>query len=108
MGWLWGYTLTRAQNETRSQAATAVGSTFTYQGRLNDGGAPATGSYDFQFALYDDAVACSQVGSTINQTLAVVMVCSPPASILATAYLMVGRVSWILPSSCPAEAVIPA
>src|SRR4249919_2599993 len=31
----------------------ANGSTFTYQGRLLDGGNPANGSYDFQFSLYD-------------------------------------------------------
>ena len=26
---------------------------FTYQGKLSDGGGPATGSYDFQFTLWD-------------------------------------------------------
>jgi hypothetical protein len=31
----------------------AQGTAFTYQGRLNDGGSPANGSYDLQFALYD-------------------------------------------------------
>src|SRR2546426_661845 len=30
-----------------------MGTAFTYQGRLNDGGAPATGWYDFNFKLYD-------------------------------------------------------
>ena len=30
-----------------------IGTGFTYQGRLMDGGAPADGTYDFQFALYD-------------------------------------------------------
>ena len=33
--------------------ATPVGSGFTYQGKLNDGGAPANGSYDMIFNLYD-------------------------------------------------------
>lgn len=28
-------------------------SAFTFQGRLNDGGVPANGTYDFQFWLYD-------------------------------------------------------
>ncbi len=42
----------------------AVGTQFTYQGYLDDGGAPAGGLYDFQFALYDNAAAGSQVGST--------------------------------------------
>jgi hypothetical protein len=31
----------------------AVGSGFTYQGRLTQGGSPANGTYDFQFTLYD-------------------------------------------------------
>ena len=32
--------------------AHAQGTAFTYQGRLNDGGSPATGTYDFTFSLY--------------------------------------------------------
>jgi hypothetical protein len=43
-----------------SQAS--LGTAFTYQGRLTDGGSPANGSYDFRFILYDDAVGGSQVG----------------------------------------------
>jgi hypothetical protein len=35
----------------------AQGSAFTYQGRLNDGGAPANGSYVFQFTVLDGANA---------------------------------------------------
>ena len=31
-----------------------VGTVFTYQGRLSDGGGAAEGEYDFKFALYDD------------------------------------------------------
>ncbi|MGH7994352.1 MAG: hypothetical protein ACREDQ_12600, partial [Limisphaerales bacterium] len=31
----------------------AQGTAFTYQGRLNDNGAPAAGIYDFRFAIYD-------------------------------------------------------
>ncbi|HEV7489653.1 MAG TPA: hypothetical protein VGO25_02530 [Rhodanobacteraceae bacterium] len=33
-------------------AAQAVGSAFTYQGDLTDDGTPASGSYDFEFALF--------------------------------------------------------
>jgi len=33
--------------------AVPVGTSFTYQGRLNDGGAPANGNYDLIFNLYD-------------------------------------------------------
>jgi hypothetical protein len=35
--------------------AASVGSPFTYQGQLTEGGAPANGSYDVQFALYTSA-----------------------------------------------------
>lgn len=39
---------------------------FTYQGRLTQNGAPANGSYNLTFTLYDDPVAGNQVGSTIT------------------------------------------
>ena len=29
------------------------GTAFSYQGRLNDGGAPAAGNYDLRFTIYD-------------------------------------------------------
>ncbi len=70
-GLAFGYAFIQADEIQLGRAATAVGSAFTYQGRLNDGGTPATGNYDFQFALYDDVAVGSQVGSSINQTLAV-------------------------------------
>ena len=36
-------------------SSVALGQTtaFTYQGKLTDGGNPANGSYDLQFALFD-------------------------------------------------------
>jgi hypothetical protein len=40
---------------------------FTYQGRLNDGGAPATANYDFTFDLYDDVAAGTHIGSTVQK-----------------------------------------
>lgn len=43
----------------------------SYQGRLGDGGAPANGSYDFQFLLKDAATAGATVGGVIRQTLIV-------------------------------------
>src|SRR5262245_9041109 len=33
--------------------STSLGSSFGYQGRLTDNGAPANGTYDFQFTLFD-------------------------------------------------------
>jgi hypothetical protein len=43
--------------------AFAQGTSFTYQGRLNDGGTPANGSYDLQFALWDSLNGGAQIGS---------------------------------------------
>jgi hypothetical protein len=42
----------------------AQGTAFTYQGRLNDGSAPADGNYDMRFYLRNAAVAGSPVGTT--------------------------------------------
>jgi hypothetical protein len=47
--------------------AQAVGTSFTYQGRLSDAGSPATGSYDLQFALFDAAAGGTQVGTTVTR-----------------------------------------
>src|SRR5215471_5226567 len=41
-------------------AAFAQSTAFTYQGRLQDGGSPATGNYDFQFTLWDALSGGSQ------------------------------------------------
>jgi formylglycine-generating enzyme required for sulfatase activity len=45
--------------------AFAQGTAFTYQGRLTDGVNPASGTYDFQFALYDSAGGAGTVGSPV-------------------------------------------
>ena len=42
--------------------AAAQGTAFTYQGRINDGGNPANGSYDFRFRLAYDALGSSYAG----------------------------------------------
>lgn len=44
-----------------------LGTAFTYQGRLTDGGSPADGAYDLSFALYDASSGGSQVGSTLTE-----------------------------------------
>jgi hypothetical protein len=46
--------------------ASAQSSSFTYQGRLTDGGTPANGNYDLQFALWDNVSGGTQVGSTLT------------------------------------------
>src|SRR6059036_178074 len=47
-------------------ASTAFAQTtsFTYQGRLTDGGTPANGNYDLQFVLFDSLSGGAQIGST--------------------------------------------
>src|SRR5947209_4595497 len=44
--------------------AFAQTSSFTYQGRLTDGGTAANGEYDLQFALFDSLSGGTQIGST--------------------------------------------
>lgn len=46
-----------------SQAA--LGTAFTYQGVLKQGGSPVNSSCDFQFSLWDAEAAGAQVGSTL-------------------------------------------
>ncbi|HEV2691650.1 MAG TPA: hypothetical protein VG347_02015 [Verrucomicrobiae bacterium] len=38
------------------------GTAFTYQGRLNDGGSPANGSYDLRFTLFDSSTNGNAIG----------------------------------------------
>lgn len=42
-----------------------VGTGFTYQGRLSDGGSPADGAYDFEFRLFDAPEDGAQVGNSV-------------------------------------------
>ena len=44
----------------------ALGAPFTYQGRLLDGGQPANGAYDLQFALSGVPVGESYIGSPVT------------------------------------------
>ena len=43
----------------------AQGTAFTYQGRLNSSGNSASGSYDFRFKLFVDALGNIQAGTTV-------------------------------------------
>jgi len=42
------------------------GTAFTYQGRLNDGGNPASGSFDLQFTLWDAVTNGNQMATTLT------------------------------------------
>jgi hypothetical protein len=52
-------------------AAAQLPGAFSYQGRLADGGLPASGTYMFQLALYDALEAGGQVGPTLTNTAVV-------------------------------------
>ena len=49
------------------RAQNPVGTAFSYQGRLNDAGAPATGSYDLKFELYDADAGGHLTGVPVEQ-----------------------------------------
>jgi len=51
----------------RSQAASTVGTGFTYQGQLTSGSSPVNGNCDFQFGLWDAATDGAPIGAA--QTL---------------------------------------
>jgi hypothetical protein len=48
--------------------AFAQGTAFTYQGRLNSGGAVANGSYDMQFTLYTTNVTGTAIARPVTNT----------------------------------------
>ncbi|MGD9316915.1 MAG: hypothetical protein PVG56_08790, partial [Anaerolineae bacterium] len=60
-----------AASESREDPApsSSVGTAFTYQGHLTEGQAPANGSFNLAFSLYDDPETGSQVGTTITRTV---------------------------------------
>ncbi len=54
-----------AQAAEPQSAQAALGTAFTYQGRLNDAGNPANGAYDFQFKLFDAVSGGTQIGGVV-------------------------------------------
>lgn len=59
--------------QSRLQAQVPVGTAFTYQGQLKDGGVPVDGEYDFLFRLFDAPNGGSPVGGNIQPvTLSVI------------------------------------
>jgi hypothetical protein len=52
--------------QPQSPNAVPVGTGFTYQGYLDNNGSAASGTYDFEFSLYDEAIAGLQIGSTVT------------------------------------------
>ncbi len=50
------------------RGATPLGTAFTYQGQLKEGGIPANGEYDLQFRLFDAFSGGNQIGSVVQET----------------------------------------
>ena len=48
--------------------AAAQTTAFNYQGSLSTSGSPATGNYDFEFALFDSLSGGTQLGSTLTRS----------------------------------------
>src|SRR5262249_48185124 len=53
---------------TSLSAAYSQSTSFTYQGKLTEGGSPANNTYDFQFALFDLVAGGMQIGSTLTRS----------------------------------------
>src|ERR1044071_2933261 len=49
----------------------AQGTAFTYQGRLNVGGAPANGTYDLVFTIYDLPTGSGAFANQTNSAVAI-------------------------------------
>src|SRR5262245_43856817 len=57
---------------TSPAAAAPLGTAFSYQGRLSDGGEPGNGRYDLRFNLYTAALGGTAVGAGVtNQNVSV-------------------------------------
>lgn len=95
-----------SSSSTRSDSSTSASTAGTalqgdlpaevvsYQGRLSDGGAPANGSYDFQFLLMDAATAGTPVAEALKHTL-LVRNGVFSASLAWSASLFPGTARWI-------------
>jgi len=56
---------------TQFSTAHAQGTAFTYQGRLNNGGSAANGSYDLSFTVFDAVTGGNVIGSLTNSATSV-------------------------------------
>lgn len=84
--------------------ALAQTTAFNYQGKLNDGGSPANGNYDFQFALFDSQTNGTQIGTTQTVTNVVVNAGSFSATVDFGAEAFPGAARFLEISARPAGA----
>ena len=59
-------TTSRIAPASAQSTTAAMGSAFTYQGMLRNGGSLAQGGHDFVFALWSDSTGGSQIGSSLT------------------------------------------
>ena len=57
------FTMSTAKGSVAAIQQAGVGTGFTYQGRLTDGGVPADGTYNFRFYLWAEAGKISLEGT---------------------------------------------
>ncbi len=66
-----GLTQASAQQPPSARSSAPLGASFTYQGRLLDGSAPANGPYTLTFRLFDAASGGAQVSATLTRSVTV-------------------------------------
>ncbi len=66
-------------------SAAPLGTAFTYQGSLNDGGTPVDGLTDFRFSLWDAPTLGTQIGATLEFSTAGVAI-GPPISVVGSLF----------------------
>lgn len=79
----------------RLSTVCAQGTAFTYQGRLDDNGVPATGSYDVRFALYATNVAGDAVAGPVTNSATAVSNGIFTASVDFGAGVLNGSAYWL-------------
>ncbi len=65
LGWI--VLLALLSGASAGVAGELLGTAFTYQGSLQEGGSPTTGSFDFEVKAFDDLGAGAQVGATVTK-----------------------------------------
>ena len=78
-----------------SRRTAAAGTAFSYQGRLNVTGTPASGSYEFRFTLHDAATAGATVGPTRTNSAVVVALGAFTTAIDFGAGVFTGEARWL-------------
>jgi hypothetical protein len=89
--------------------ARAVGTAFTYQGRLSDANIPAEGFYDFEFELYDQDAGGNQFGNTVTKDEVEVIngYFTVPLDFVTDANVFNGDLRWLAIAVRPGASIDP-